>query len=295
MVSRTRISDERDDSSGGSAAPSGGADGGDIPLANHGRRQMQIVRLATGTAAFAPQTGTIRIDGVEAYIKLLKRGDEVKAMKETDGRTELLIGELTATVPTDALRMEDAEEYQTWEGYIQSTTKGSGDLRLRRDGAKLARNTPVTVLDAFGDAYLIETPEGLTYVAAELVSGLPEFLFKPQARAVVLFGVRLPGAGPGGLPARHSPPFQAAKPRSVATIRGGVPPTCYNMSHPGIQSQARGILGGRARRDNAGSGRRCESEWGNKNGAPGAIRTHDFLLRRQALYPLSYGRAGCAW
>src|SRR5690606_9020528 len=58
------------------------------------------------------------------------------------------------------------------------------------------------------------------HVAAELVSGLPEFLFEPQARAVVLFGVRLPGAGPGGLPARHSPPFQAAKPRSIATIRG---------------------------------------------------------------------------
>ena len=68
------------------------------------------------------------------------------------------------------------------------------------------------------------------------------------------------------------------------------PPPALSEGHP-----PGGLIGGRARRDNAGSGRRGESEWGNKNGAPGAIRTHDFLLLRQALYPLSYGRAGCAW
>ena len=47
-----------------------------------------------------------------------------------------------------------------------------------------------------------------------------------------------------------------------------------HMSHPGIQSQARDILGGHARRDNAGSGRRCESEWGKKNGAPRRGHSH---------------------
>jgi hypothetical protein len=31
---------------------------------------------------------------------------------------------------------------------------------------------------------------------------------------------------------------------------------------------------------------------GEEDGAPGGTRTHDLLLRRQTLYPLSYGRAG---
>src|SRR5215217_6628627 len=34
------------------------------------------------------------------------------------------------------------------------------------------------------------------------------------------------------------------------------------------------------------------SEWDEKGaGAPGGTRTHDLLLRRQTLYPLSYGRS----
>ena len=35
----------------------------------------------------------------------------------------------------------------------------------------------------------------------------------------------------------------------------------------------------------------CQAPWTKGAGAPGGTRTHGLLLRRQTLYPLSYGRA----
>ena len=54
------------------------------------------------------------------------------------------------------------------------------------------------------------------------------------------------------------------------------------LRFPARREAARG-----ARLRRAGAGRRP-----GKRGAPGMIRTCDLCLRRAALYPLSYGRAG---
>ena len=57
------------------------------------------------------------------------------------------------------------------------------------------------------------------------------------------------------------------------------PGRCYPEAGVGTNSGARGFRVKGGGRPNA-----------NSSGAPGGIRTHSLLLRRQALYPLSYGR-----
>ena len=140
-----------------------------------------MVELADGSTAFLPAnavsidstasydgndlgTGIIKADGVEGYLRVFWRDAEVNVIADKNGITELLIDGLVATVPTQSLLKQGDKPYEAWEGYIQTAVNGSSDLRMRGDMDALSKNDKVKVIDVFGEVYLVEIGQGLTYL-----------------------------------------------------------------------------------------------------------------------------------
>ena len=153
-------------SSGGSSGggSSGGADGGDIQLGFSNGQAGGFVRLSDDPLA------TVLGDGAELYLALFQPGEAVRVLDYDEESCLLYLGGLIGTVPRWAIQLETDEPYEAWEGYAAGSMTLYGDYRERVSAHEIGLNTPLKVLNDFGELLLVEYEGELYYAEADSVS-----------------------------------------------------------------------------------------------------------------------------
>lgn len=145
----------------------GGQDGGDIELSFRTGQRGGVVRLSS------VQNGTVLGEGTEAYLAVLEEGDWVQVLSWDEEKCALYLDGLLGTVPRWAVRLEDEEPYEVWDGYTGYQTLIFKDYRLLEQAEELGANTRVHVLLDLGDRLLIAIDVKLYYVSADSVKDSP--------------------------------------------------------------------------------------------------------------------------
>ena len=152
-------------SSGGSGGgSSGGADGGDIQLGFSIVQKGGFVPLADNPL------GLVWGDGAELYLTLLQPGETVKVLSFDEERCQLYLDGQIGTVPRWAIQLETDEPYEAWDGYAAKSITLYKDYRMLVPARDVNLNTPLNVLNDFGEMMLVELEDELYYAKPNSVS-----------------------------------------------------------------------------------------------------------------------------
>ncbi len=149
---------------GASSAPAQDpSDGTDVPITDlsAGRSFGGLVPLgkyygpaAETEPAFAPGAGMVVADGVEAYLQLFMRDDEVKVTEYDDEYCTIWIEEeIFVKLPRWLVTLGTDVAYTSWNGFSASGAVVYGEYQLRNEVTTLDRNTEIVVLDELPDKY----------------------------------------------------------------------------------------------------------------------------------------------
>lgn len=176
MLSDSRIQ-YYNGSGGGGAAPSGGADGGDISLGKILRAKSISHHTETGHHGdpAAGERARVISATAELYAAVYQRGDKVRVSSQEGDTCTLYIDGVFATVEKRCLLPEGEEPFESRVGYAASGAELFPDFYLC--GEKLespALNTELTLLAELGDCYLVSLPDGsMGYIAMDQVNEQP--------------------------------------------------------------------------------------------------------------------------
>ena len=147
---------------GGGGGSGGGGGGGDINLdlvAYFGPAMEEHKEMAIALA-----------DGVEAYLCITVRGDELKVSSVTEEQVEVWMEGFTATAPRWLMHMEGDEEYEPWTAYSYSSSIVYEEYQMRNELMTLEFNKELTVLDELPDCYVVEVDGQIGYMEFDSIS-----------------------------------------------------------------------------------------------------------------------------
>lgn len=164
-------------SSGSGSAGSGtGKDGGDISLTSF-EGDIRPVLLADTVKTGAAQ---VRADGGRVVLKYFDRGDKVQLVLDAEvapeipGYALILEDGVLAYIPVDWVEKPGDEVFQPWEGYAGYQCKRYDNFELAgKSLGQLSGNKKITVLWKSGDVLLVESENGVSYIAASTARTTP--------------------------------------------------------------------------------------------------------------------------
>lgn len=162
--------------SGGGGGGGGGADGANISIsARRGgdAERPAIVLLTSEAQPSYPTGGTVLADGVEAYLRILSRGDAVKVTGKSGDSLSILVDGHICTVPAMLIRMDGVKAYEPTDGYAKSGALVYGNYRMTGESEALTFNAPFKVLEDLGDICYIQWEKGVGFVSSDMVGDAP--------------------------------------------------------------------------------------------------------------------------
>ena len=149
-----------DDPGGGGGDSGSGNDGGDISLASF---TVEQAGEPSGKAV-------VRADNTALILAIFEYDEEVKVISSNGDTSTIWFCGLKAEIETRFIRMEGAEAYTPWTGYMRENGLYDNILLVGDAEVMPERNTEIEVLNDFDGVYLVRYGDKLFYTWREFVS-----------------------------------------------------------------------------------------------------------------------------
>lgn len=170
FMDKSCLRKQRITSGGGST----GADGGDISLQIH--YEIEFLSMIKQGGDVTSQA-VVLADGTEVVLGYFERGEEIPMVAESgfvedrEGYIAVYLEGLYAYVPQFLVLADEAETYETWDGYSRWSALVYDNFYLLGESVdKLSTNFVVRVIAEFENCYVVEYNETIGFMSKDQVS-----------------------------------------------------------------------------------------------------------------------------